>query len=191
MTLLTLCWSFFQVGLFSIGGGYAAMPFIQAQTVTLHRWLTMGEFSDLVTIAEMTPGPIALNAATFVGTRVAGAPGALVATLGCILPSCLIVSALAWVYRRYRKLTVMQSVLKSLRPVVVALIASAGLGILKTATLGGGALRPGNVNWPNAALFVAALVALRKLKWNPIRTMLACGALYVLLSLALGPFPAG
>lgn len=191
MTLLTLFWSFFQVGLFSIGGGYAAMPFIQAQTVTLHRWLTMGEFSDLVTIAEMTPGPIALNAATFVGTRVAGAPGALVATLGCILPSCLIVSALAWVYRRYRKLTVMQSVLKSLRPVVVALIASAGLGILKTATLGGGALRPWNVNWPNAALFVAALVALRKLKWNPIRTMLACGALYVLLSLALGPFPAG
>ena len=72
MIHLELFWSFFQIGLFSIGGGYAAMPLIQEQIVTRHGWLSMGEFTDLVTIAEMTPGPIAINAATFVGTRVAG-----------------------------------------------------------------------------------------------------------------------
>ena len=75
--LIQLFWSFFQIGLFSIGGGYAAMPLIQNQVVTLHHWLTMSQFADIVTIAEMTPGPIAINSATFVGTQVAGLPGAL------------------------------------------------------------------------------------------------------------------
>ncbi len=70
----------------SIGGGYAALPLIQSQVVNQYQWLTMGEFTDLITIAEMTPGPIAVNSATFVGIRIAGIPGALIATFGCILP---------------------------------------------------------------------------------------------------------
>ena len=86
MTLVSLLLSFVQIGALSIGGGYAAMPLIRSQAVTLHGWITMGEFADLVNIAEMTPGPIALNAATFVGMRVAGVPGAVCATLGCVLP---------------------------------------------------------------------------------------------------------
>lgn len=69
MIYLQLFWSFFQIGIFAIGGGYAAMPLIQHQTMELHQWLTMQEFTDLITIAEMTPGPIAINSATFVGTR--------------------------------------------------------------------------------------------------------------------------
>ena len=84
MIYLELFWSFFQVGLFSIGGGYAAMPLIQNQVVDIHPWLTMTGFADIITIAEMTPGPIAVNAATFVGIQVAGLPGALIATIGCI-----------------------------------------------------------------------------------------------------------
>ena len=91
MIYLELFWSFFQVGLFSIGGGYAAMPLIQNQVVDIHPWLTMTGFADIMAIAEMTPGPIALNAATFVGIQVAGLPGALIATIGCIFPSCVIV----------------------------------------------------------------------------------------------------
>ena len=82
--LLMLFWSFFQVGLFSFGGGMASLPLIQEQVVDTHAWLTLSEFSDLVTIAEMTPGPLAVNAATFVGIRIAGIPGALLATFGCI-----------------------------------------------------------------------------------------------------------
>ena len=79
--------SFLQIGLFSFGGGYAAMPLIQEQIVNIHGWLDMDQFTDLITISQMTPGPIAINSATFVGIRIGGIPGALVATLGCILPS--------------------------------------------------------------------------------------------------------
>lgn len=94
MIYLELFLSFLQIGLFSFGGGYAAMPLIQGQVVNGHHWLSMTEFTDLITISQMTPGPIAVNSATFVGIRIAGIPGALVATLGCILPSCLIVTLL-------------------------------------------------------------------------------------------------
>ena len=92
MIYLQLFLSFFQIGLFSFGGGYAAMPLIQGQIVKIHGWMTMSEFTDLITISQMTPGPIAVNSATFVGLRVAGYVGAVVATLGCILPSCIIVT---------------------------------------------------------------------------------------------------
>ena len=83
MVYMQLLWSFFQIGLFSIGGGYAAMPLIQHQVVELHQWLTMNQFADIMTIAEMTPGPIAINSATFVGMQIAGISGAIVATLMC------------------------------------------------------------------------------------------------------------
>ena len=92
MVYLMLFLSFLQVGMFSIGGGYAAIPLIQSQVVDVHGWLTMEEFMNLVTIAEMTPGPIAINSATFVGIRIAGLLGAVIATFGCILPSCILVS---------------------------------------------------------------------------------------------------
>ena len=136
MIYLQLFLSFLQVGMFSIGGGYAAMPLIQSQVVELHSWLSMGEFTDLITIAEMTPGPIAVNSATFVGIRIAGIPGAMVATLGCILPSCFIVSLLAYIYYRYKGVSAIQSVLSSLRPAVVALIAAAGCSILQLVLFG-------------------------------------------------------
>lgn len=176
MILLELFWSVLQVGLFSIGGGYAAIPLISAQAVTANGWLTQGEFTDLITIAEMTPGPIAVNSATFVGLRVAGLPGAVVATFGCITPALFIVSALAFIYYRYRKLSVLQSVLASLWPAVVALIASAGLTILRTAVFGEAEIAWASVNWIGLALFAAALVLLRWKKLNPILVMTLCGA---------------
>ena len=86
MIHLELFWSFFQIGLFSIGGGYAAMPLIQHQVVELHPWLTLEQFSDIITISQMTPGPIAINSATFVGMRIAGISGALVATAAVCCP---------------------------------------------------------------------------------------------------------
>ena len=92
MIYLQLFLSFLQVGMFSVGGGYAAMPLIQSQVVEQHGWLTMQEFTDLITIAEMTPGPIAVNSATFVGLRIAQVPGAIIATLGCITPALFFVS---------------------------------------------------------------------------------------------------
>lgn len=183
MIYLQLFWSFLQIGLFSIGGGYAAMPLIQAQTVQFHGWLTMNEFTDLVTIAEMTPGPIAVNSATFVGIRIAGLPGALVATLGCIFPSLFIVSLLAFIYYRYKNLSILQSVLSSLRPAVVALIASAGLSILIQVAFGGAEMVPANINWVGVVLFAAAFGALRLGKCNPILVMVLCGVGNLLVGL--------
>jgi len=177
MILLQLFWSFFKIGMFSIGGGMAALPLIQNQVVNIHHWLTLTEFTDLITIAEMTPGPIAINAATFVGNRIAGIPGAVVSTIGCILPSCIIVSILAWIYFRYRELAVIQGVLSGLRPTIVALIASAGLSILMLVVWGEGgfSLNPTLINFTSVIIFASALFILRKWKAKPIYIMLGSG----------------
>lgn len=172
---LELLWSFFQIGLFSIGGGYAAMPLIQHQVVDLHGWLNMTQFADIVTISQMTPGPIAINSATFVGTRVAGLPGAIVATVGCVLPSCIIVLFLAFLYERYRGLGVVQGILAGLRPAVVALIASAGLSLLALALCGEGSVSVKNIQWLSVAIFAVGFVILRKWKLDPILVMVASG----------------
>lgn len=187
MIYLQLFFSFLQVGLFSIGGGYAALPLIQNQVVEMNPWLSMQEFTDLITIAEMTPGPIAINSATFVGIRIAGLPGAVIATMGCIFPSLILVSLLAFVYYRYKKLSLLQSVLASLRPAVVALIASAGLSILfEQVMFGGQDALLSNLNWIGLLLFAIAFTLLRKLKWNPILVMSLCGVGGLLLGILFG-----
>ena len=104
MIYLQLFYSFLKIGMFSFGGGYAAMPLIQEQIVTQHGWLGMSEFTDLITISQMTPGPIAINSATFVGIKIAGIGGALAATAGCVLPSCVIVTIIAKLYSKYRNM---------------------------------------------------------------------------------------
>lgn len=182
MILLELFLSFLQVGVFSIGGGYAAIPLIEAQAVDKYGWITVEEFSDLVTIAEMTPGPIAVNSATFVGLRIGGVAGAIVSTFGCILPSLIIVSVLGLIYFKYRSLPALQSVLSCLRPAVVALIASAGLTIFINMLTGGTALpdiTAKAVNWVGLCAFAAAFFLLRKFKKNPIIVMLLTGVVGV------------
>ena len=183
---LQLFLSFLQVGLFSIGGGYAAMPLIQSEVVYGHGWLTMSEFTDLITIAEMTPGPIAVNSATFVGIRIAGVSGAIIATFGCILPSCFIVSLLAFIYYKYKNVSTLQSVLASLRPAVVALIVAAGFSILKNVAFNGGAVQTDNLNWIGLVLFAAAFFVLRKFKWNPVLVMSLCGVGGLVANLIFG-----
>lgn len=185
MIYLQLFWSFLQVGLFSIGGGYAAMPLIQAQMVEHHGWLTMSEFADLITIAEMTPGPIAVNSATFVGIRIAGVLGAIIATFGCILPSLIIVSVLAYVYYKYKGLTLLEGVLATLRAAVVALILAAGLDLLKNAVLDGEHLSLQSVDWVGGVLFLAAFAILRVKKWNPILVMCLCGVVGLTVNLLI------
>ncbi|WP_458861682.1 chromate transporter [Acidaminobacterium chupaoyuni] len=182
MIYLQLFWSFLQIGLFSIGGGYAALPLIQSQVVAYHGWLTMSEFTDLITIAEMTPGPIAINSATFVGIRIAGIPGALLATFGSIFPSLFIVSLLAYLYKRFKDGSTLQTILGCLRPTVVALIASAGISILNLVLFAGKGVHLSSVNWMGAVLFAGAFVILRKLKWSPILVMVCCGVIGLAVS---------
>ncbi len=166
--------AFLQIGMFSFGGGYAALPLIQEQ-VMKNGWLSATEFTDLITISQMTPGPIAVNSATFVGIRIGGIAGALAATLGCILPSCILVMGLAWLYLRYRKLSMLQSVLETLRPAVVAMIAAAGVSIMITA-FWNGPVGMDTVKMDSILIFIAALYLLKKKDMNPILVMVLSGA---------------
>lgn len=165
--------AFLQIGMFSFGGGYAALPLIQEQ-VMKNGWLSATEFTDLITISQMTPGPIAVNSATFVGIRIGGIAGALAATLGCILPSCILVMGLAWLYLRYRKLSMLQSVLETLRPAVVAMIAAAGVSIMITA-FWNGQVGMDTVKIDSILIFIAALYLLKKKDMNPILVMVLSG----------------
>lgn len=181
MIYLQLFLSFFQIGLFSFGGGYAAMPLIQGQIVKIHGWMTMSEFTDLITISQMTPGPIAVNSATFVGLRVAGYAGAVVATLGSILPSCIIVTVIVRLYLKYRKQGVLQELLGGIRPAVVAMIASAGVSIFVTAVWTGiDMISLAGTKWNLVVIFAVSVVLLRKFKLNPVWVMLLSGAMQVL-----------
>lgn len=184
MIYLQLFFSFLQIGAFSFGGGYAALPLIQNQVVAANHWMTMDEFTNLITISQMTPGPIAINSATFVGLQVAGIGGAIIATLGCILPSCILVSLIAFLYFKYKNLSIIKNVLVFLRPAVVAMIASAGL-LIVTSAFWSEESSIGNWNTINGravVIFVLCVILLRKFKWNPILVMLLAGGTEILFS---------
>lgn len=185
MIYLKLFLSFLQVGLFSVGGGYAAIALIREQVVELNMWLSMAEFSDLTTIAEMTPGPIAINAATFVGIKIAGFPGALVATLGSITPSIMISSLLAFIYYKYKGAKTLESVLKSIRPVTIGIILSAGISLLEYAVFKGNEISLSSLDIINLVIFICAFLLLRKTKLSPIPVMLLSGAVYLAASLLI------
>lgn len=177
MIYLKLFWSFFQIGLFSFGGGYASLPLIQDQVVSGHHWLSMKEFADVITISQMTPGPIAINSASFVGVKVGGVPGAMVATFGCVLPSLIIVLSLAFFYYRYRNLSMVQGVLNGLRPAVVALIAAAGIALVELALWTNGKFSWAicKIDLVAIIIFLGGLFVLRKWKVNPILVMILAG----------------
>lgn len=188
MLLIKLFFAFMQVGLFSVGGGYAAIPLIQEQIVNIHKLMTLEEFSDLITVAEMTPGPISINSATFVGMRIAGIPGVLLCTLGCIIPSFCICLILAHFYYKYRTVSGVQIVLGSLRPAVVSLIASAGASILMLGLFQAelGQIVLSNLRIVELVIFVVALVILRKYKVSAIAIILGSGVVGTLVYMLLG-----
>lgn len=183
MLLLKLFFAFIQVGMFSVGGGYAAIPLIQEQIVDIYGLMTLSEFSDLITVAEMTPGPISINSATFVGMRIAGIPGVLLCTFGCILPSFCICLTLAHFYYKYRSVSGVQIVLAAMRPAVVALIASAGASILMLGLFQ--AELPdivlSDIRWIELGIFAVSLFILRKYKTSAIAIILGSGVVGTVL----------
>ncbi|SDZ73518.1 chromate transporter [Selenomonas ruminantium] len=130
MIYLTLFWEFAKVGIFCVGGGYASMPLIQVAVVDTYRWMSLGEFVDIFTISQMTPGPIGINAATFAGMKIAGIPGALCATVGFCTPSLILGIVLAKLFFKYGDIGPIRGILNGLRPAVVALIAAAGISFV-------------------------------------------------------------
>ncbi|MEL7568339.1 MAG: chromate transporter [Dehalobacterium sp.] len=135
MILIKLFVSFFKIGLFSFGGGYAMIPLIEKEVVRINMWLTISQMVDIISVSQMTPGPIAINLATYVGYKTAGFLGSLSATFGVVLPSFLIVLVIAKSYSKFKEWDVVQRVFKGIRPMTVALIGSAAFLIARTSLI--------------------------------------------------------
>lgn len=167
---------FFLIGLLSFGGGMASLELIRSRVVTQQGWLTNSEFTDIISISEMTPGPIGINVASFVGTRVAGIPGTITATLAYVLPALVIVMVLAQIYYKYRSLDTVQGVLKGLHPAVAAMVLSSAVKLAGTALWGGiESFRLPDTNWIAAGLTVVFFLLLQKKKLGPVQSILASG----------------
>jgi chromate transporter len=135
-SLFKLFTTFFRIGLFTFGGGYAMIPLIESDVVGRNRWVKKEEFVDLLAVAQSAPGVFAVNMAVFVGYKLRGVPGALAAAFGCVLPSVMIILLIALFFRQFRHIWVVNNVFKGIRPVVVALIAVPVFNVAKSAKVG-------------------------------------------------------
>lgn len=183
MIFLELFWSFFKTGLFTFGGGYAMLPLIQAEVLS-HGWLTTEEIVNFIAVSESTPGPFAVNIATYVGRVTAGLGGALCATLGVVTPSFLVILIVARFYERFRQSRIVEGAMSGLRPTVIGLIAAALL------SLGKGVFAPmEGVGWlpvaVSGAIFLGAAVLAFKKK-HPILIIALSAAAGIGAGYALG-----
>ena len=187
MIYLQLLQVFFLIGCFSFGGGLAGMELIRQRVVEQQGWLTTAEFSDVVSISEMTPGPLGINIASFVGVRVAGVAGSVIATLSYVFPSVILVMVMAKVYYTYRSLKGVQGVLKGLRPAIVAMILASAVKMTCNALWGSvDIVDLPNTNWIAFVVMVLMIVLLHFKKVSPVQAILGSGVagavLYFLFS---------
>lgn len=192
---LQLFWVFFLIGLFTFGGGYAMLSLIQAQVVVSHPWLTESAFTDIVAISQMTPGPVGINCATYVGYEVihqAGAShlvgilGSLTATLAVMLPSFLIVLTIVRFYTKFKDNKIFEGVMSWLRPAVVGLIGAAALILMfkvdwNLQAVDISIVRDNFSDWISWVLFAAAVIASLFFKIGPIPILIAGGILGLLI----------
>lgn len=190
-----LFWVFFIIGLFTFGGGYAMLSLIQTQVVTAHSWLTESAFTDIVAISQMTPGPVGINCATYVGYEVVRSSGAghliailgsFTATLAVILPSFIIVLTIVRFYTKFQHNRIFEGVMSWLRPAVVGLIGAAAIILMFSVDWGGtkpavSVVEENFTDWISWVLFAAATVASLVFKVGPIPIILAGGALGLLI----------
>lgn len=178
---LQLFYTFFKIGLFGFGGGYAMLSLIQGEVVVQHSWLTPQEFTDIVAISQMTPGPIGINAATYVGyTATQSVWGSITATFAVVLPSFILMLTISRFFLKHRNHPIVEAIFSGLRPAVVGLIASAALLLMNTE----------NFNSPNVdlynfiisiILFIAVFIGTYKFKTNPILLILACAIIGIIV----------
>lgn len=178
MQLIKLFLEFLYVGLFSLGGGYATIPLIENRIINIHGWITTQDFINMITISQMTPGPLTVNISTFVGLNIAGIPGAIVATLGCVLIGVLLTLGVYASYNRAKNKDYWNLVLKSLRISSTALITLATVTIFSMLIL-----KDHQVSYRSGIVFVALLGLSHyyKLKTTHILILSAvCGLLWLI-----------
>lgn len=176
MTLLQLFLSYLKIGFFGFGGGYAMLSLIHSEVVVSHQWLTNSEFSDIVAISQMTPGPIAINSATYIGYEVAGFWGSVVATVAVSLPALTLMLLITIFFLRLRDNRYVKGVVAGMRPVVIGMIASAALLLIFPTSSDGASFIDG-WSW---VIFVATLVASAR-KVNPILLIVISGVVGIIL----------
>lgn len=186
---LKLFWTFFQIGLFGFGGGYAMISMIQGEVVSRHRWMTNGEFTDIVAISQSTPGPIGINSATYVGytslinagyAPVWGALGSLIATFAVVLPSLILMLAISRFFMKYKNHPAVEQTFMGLRPAVIGLLAAASLLLMNAENFS----TPGQNPWQffiSVGLFLFAFIGQQVYKMNPILLLVLCGLSGLLL----------
>jgi len=183
MIYLDLFKVFFMVGLLGFGGGYASSALIQEYVVERYGWLTMQEFTNVLTISEMTPGPIGINIASFVGVQIGGILGTVVATLSYILPALIILTLLSYIYVKLKNLSAVQTFLAGLRPAVCAMIGAVGIRLFVNAIWGStiSNIDLSVTNFIAFGMFAVLFVLLRTKKITPIPAIFASGFVGALL----------
>ena len=190
MIYIKLFLAFFKVGLFTFGGGYAMIPMIENE-ISAHGWMTGQQFADIIAISEMTPGPIAVNSATFVGYKTAGILGGALATLGVVLPSFIIILIIYKAFYKFNEHPIVKGAFYGIRPAVIGLIAGAAVFVSQTSIFKE-ALNLNTlskmftniksvVDLPSLAIMAASLVVIIKYKWRPYITILASGVLGIIV----------
>ncbi len=182
--------TFIKIGLFSFGGGYAMIPLIQKE-IESNGWLTPSEFVDIIAVAEMTPGPIAVNSATFVGYKTAGFFGGAIATFGVAIPSLILILFISKYFFKFQKHPVNNAVFYGIRPVITGLILTAAVLVAETSILkvpfSTGIFKElvvspfSVINIGSIAILVASLIALIKIRLHPILVIIGSGVMGVVL----------
>lgn len=172
MSLIELFFSFVKIGVLSFGGGYAAIPLIQQEVIINNNFLTISQFSDIVAISSMTPGPVGLNVAIMSGIEIYGFIGALVATLGFVVPSLIIMSVISYIYFKHNTSQLLNDIVAGIKPAVIAFIFSAGIIILKNAIFKQEVLTFSNINFIQVFIFIFSLYLFVKAKVSPIKGIL-------------------
>jgi chromate transporter len=197
MIYLQIFWSFFKIGMFSFGGGYAMIPIIQRE-IESHGWIGAKEFADIVAVSQMTPGPLAVNAATYIGVKIAGIFGSAVATFAVSLPSFIIIISIANFLVKFKESNAINSVLKGIRPVTTGLISSAVIFFAQMSVF------TGDISYRNLknifirqfsrftegmqlhigplVIFLLILIAVKKFKLHPIPAVLFSAVLGIILT---------
>lgn len=186
---LRLFWTFFLIGLFGFGGGYAMISMIQGEVVSHYHWLTTGEFTDIVAISQSTPGPIGINSATYVGyssvvnagySHAWGVLGSFIASFAVVLPSFVLMLLISKFLMKYRHHPSVEHVFQGLRPAVVGLLAAAALLLMNRENFGSMHDCPWQF-WISVGIFCFAFVSQRVYHINPIRIIIMCGVAGFLL----------